>query len=137
MQARAQTRLGWAALAALSLGLLATARALKPSASGLGTHTQLGLPPCGFLLWFHVPCPACGLTTAFAHLAHGSLDGSLAAHPLGLPLFVALLMLTSRALFELVRPAPAQGLGLGANALPIALLYCVALFAVWIARLVA
>jgi hypothetical protein len=135
MQARARTRLGWAALAAAGLTVLVIARALTPSASGFGTHTQLGLPPCGFLLLFHVPCPACGLTTAFAHLAHGSLRASLHAHPLGLPLFLALLLLTPRALLQLVRPAPA--LALSAQAVPSAVLFSATLVLVWLARLLA
>lgn len=61
---------------------------LTPDPSGHGTHTQLGLPPCGFLWLTGLPCPACGLTTSFAWLAHGHLWASLRAHPLGLPLFV-------------------------------------------------
>jgi Protein of unknown function (DUF2752) len=134
MQALARTRLGWAALAAASFSVLLIARELTPSASGLGTHTQLGLPPCGFLLLFHLPCPACGLTTAFAHLAHGSLRASLTAHPLGLPLFLALLLLTPRALLELVRAAPAPALSL-ARVAELAALYSAALLLVWLVRL--
>ena len=55
----------------------------------MGSHVALGLPPCGFLLWFELPCPTCGLTTAFAHLARLQLTASLRAHPLGVPLFAA------------------------------------------------
>ena len=52
---------------------------------------------------FHAPCPACGLTTAFAHLAHFQLAASLRAHPLGLPLFVGTLVLLMLALHGAIR----------------------------------
>jgi hypothetical protein len=82
-------RLLWIVLALGALAVLLAARLIVPSPSGVGSHMALGLPPCGFLLWFELPCPTCGLTTAFAHLARFQLADSLRAHPLGLPLFVA------------------------------------------------
>jgi hypothetical protein len=63
-------------LGAIGLGLvflLAVAAMLKPSPYQLGTHQQLGLTPCSFLVLFGVPCPTCGMTTAWAHLMHGEL----------------------------------------------------------------
>jgi hypothetical protein len=77
----------WLLLCAASIVLLLTARALTPAVSGQGTHTQLGLPPCGFHFLTSVPCPACGLTTAFAHMAHLQPWEALRAHPLGVVLF--------------------------------------------------
>ena len=74
----------WVASALL---VLLTARSLQPSASGFGTHTQLGLPGCFFLRWVGVPCPACGLTTSFSLLAQGSLRAGVACHPVGAALF--------------------------------------------------
>ncbi len=50
---------------------LVVARSLTPDASGLGTHRQLGLPGCGFSHALGVPCPSCGMTTAWAHLTRG------------------------------------------------------------------
>lgn len=55
----------------LNSGLLVTARTLTPSHQGLGTHQQLGLPPCTSILLFQMPCPACGMTTSWAHLLRG------------------------------------------------------------------
>jgi hypothetical protein len=64
-----------------------TAAALTPSPSGHGTHTQLGLPPCGFLVFTGYPCPGCGLTTAFAHMVRLQLIGAWHANPFGIVLF--------------------------------------------------
>lgn len=36
-----------------------------------GTHRQLGLPPCMLNVVTGLPCPACGMTTSIALLAHG------------------------------------------------------------------
>jgi hypothetical protein len=62
---------------------LATARLLVPDPSGLGTHRQLGLPPCGFLAWTGLRCPSCGMTTAMAWMTRGRIDRALEANPAG------------------------------------------------------
>jgi hypothetical protein len=56
---------------------------LKPDARGMGTHRQLGLPPCTFLLVTRLPCPSCGMTTSFSHLVRGQVVESLQANPIG------------------------------------------------------
>ena len=56
---------------------------LHPNAAHHGTHQQLGLPPCPSVLFFHRPCPGCGLTTSWTALLHGNLGSSFRAHPLG------------------------------------------------------
>ena len=62
----------WLAAAGIGLlGLLLIAAVLKPSPSGRGTHEQLGLPPCTFLVLFGRPCPSCGMTTAWAYMVRG------------------------------------------------------------------
>lgn len=58
-------------LCVLPLGLLVVASGLEPSESGLGTHQQLGLPPCTILVLFGVRCPSCGMTTSWAYFAQG------------------------------------------------------------------
>ena len=80
-------RLVWLSLACSSATTLAVAATLEPNLNGYGTHTQLGLPPCGFLLLTGSPCPGCGLTTAFAHAVRGSWGLAMSANPLGLALF--------------------------------------------------
>ncbi len=55
----------WAACSVV-LGIAAW---LTPSPSGMGTHTQLNLPQCGWIVMMDLPCPTCGMTTAFAFAA--------------------------------------------------------------------
>ena len=82
-------RLLWWALAAGCASVLVIAASVEPDARGYGTHTQLGLPPCGFLTWTGAPCPGCGLTTAFAHAIRGHWGLAWNANPLGLALFIS------------------------------------------------
>ena len=60
---------------------------LEPSPTGSGTHTILGLPPCGMLVSTGKPCPTCGVTTSFALAAHGRFGDALVNQPFGLVLF--------------------------------------------------
>ncbi len=92
--ARRVRRLLALAFTVVSGGLLLFAAILDPASNGLGTHSQLGLPACGWVTLIDTPCPTCGMTTAFAHAADGHLLASLAAQPLG-----ALLALTTAIVF--------------------------------------
>ncbi len=80
-------RLLWWSIVGGCVLLLAAAGAIEPDARGYGTHTQLGLPPCGFLSFTGSPCPGCGLTTAFAYGIRGHWSLAASANPLGLALF--------------------------------------------------
>ena len=84
-------RVRWTLSAAgLSLwGLLAVAAMLQPDPSGLGTHRQLGLPPCTFSLLFGVRCPTCGMTTAWSNVMHGRATAALQANVCGVLLALA------------------------------------------------
>ena len=73
-----------AIIAVMAMALLMVAWVLEPSEDGLGTHRQLGLPVCGFIASLDMPCPTCGMTTAFSHAADGSLVSSFIAQPLGM-----------------------------------------------------
>lgn len=127
----------WALLAGGALAVLVAARAVTPSAAGIGTHRMLGLPPCAFYAWSGLPCPTCGLTTAFAHAARLQLGASLRAHPLGLPLFALTLALVPYALVALVRAAsPAAAID-RLRADRVALYLVLGLGAAWLARIVA
>jgi hypothetical protein len=73
---------------AASVAVIVLAFSLDPDPRGLGTHEQLGLPPCGFLRDHGVPCISCGMTTAFAALAHGDPALALRSNPFGALLFL-------------------------------------------------
>ncbi len=79
-------------VAACAAGILAMAALLEPSPTGLGTHSQLSLPSCGWIAVADVPCPTCGMTTAFAHAANGNLAAAAVAQPMGAVLAVAVAM---------------------------------------------
>lgn len=67
----------------LALTPLITAAGLQPDPAGHGTHLQLGLAPCGFLVASGLPCGTCGMTTAFTHAANGNLLAAAAVQPAG------------------------------------------------------
>jgi hypothetical protein len=74
----------WAGVRGLAgFGLLALAACLSPDPRGVGTHTHLGLPPCGLMLLWGVPCPTCGMTTAFAHTVRGHWLAACRTQPAG------------------------------------------------------
>lgn len=82
-------RLVGAGVAAVAAGILAVAAWLQPSATGLGTHSQLNMPPCGWIMAVDVPCPTCGMTTAFSHAANGNLMAAFVTQPMGAALSIA------------------------------------------------
>lgn len=61
---------------------------LSPDPTGVGTHQQLGLPPCGFIAMSGgYPCPSCGYTTTFTLAAHGRPLDAIANQPFGFVVF--------------------------------------------------
>ena len=78
-----------AIVAILSCAPLVIATFLTPSSAGHGTHVQLGMPPCGWAMYFGKPCATCGMTTAFAHAVRLDLVASAHTQPFGL--FLAIL----------------------------------------------
>jgi hypothetical protein len=73
-------------------GVLGLAAWLEPSPTGLGTHEALSMPRCGWIAIADLPCPTCGMTTAFAHAANGDLAAALVAQPMGFLLALATAM---------------------------------------------
>ncbi|MEN6493124.1 MAG: DUF2752 domain-containing protein [Thermoguttaceae bacterium] len=70
----------------MAVGLLVplvVAGLLKADRRGYGTHQQLGLPPCTFLVLFGHRCPSCGMTTAWSNLAQGQWHAALRANVVG------------------------------------------------------
>ncbi|HHH29922.1 MAG TPA: DUF2752 domain-containing protein [Polyangiaceae bacterium] len=98
--------LTWAVLFAGPLAVLITAATLTPSVEGHGTHTQLGLPPCGFLVYTGYPCPGCGLTTSFSHMIRLEVLGAFHANPFGVLLFLCTAAIVPISLIGIVRRMP-------------------------------
>ena len=81
---------GVAVLAAIgAFGLLLLGLFLTPDPRGLGTHEQLGLPPCTAQWLLGIPCPFCGMTTAFSLVSRGNLVAGFLAQPAGALLALA------------------------------------------------
>ena len=93
-------RLRGLAVAACCGTVIGLATWLAPDSAGAGTHRQLGLPACSFLVQTGYPCPTCGLTTSVSAMAHGRFVLALASHPFGVVLFAGLVVLTSAAVYE-------------------------------------
>jgi hypothetical protein len=91
-------------LVAIICGIFVVALQLTPNASDIGTHQQLGLPPCPLYALTDIPCPACGLTTSITHVAHGHLRASLAAHPFGPAIALLFVVMACMSAYGLVRP---------------------------------
>lgn len=96
----------WAASGAVAWTVLVLSAWLQPDGRGFGTHQQLGLPPCTFEALTHVPCPGCGLTTSFAHMAHGHVLQSFGAHLMGPLLFLLTLAVALAAPWAVRRGFP-------------------------------
>lgn len=73
------------------LGLLGLAAFLKPNPRGVGTHAQLGLPECGLMRTTGLPCPTCGMTTAFAQTVRGRWLAAFNVQPAGWALCVGVM----------------------------------------------
>ncbi|MBM3757402.1 MAG: DUF2752 domain-containing protein [Acidobacteria bacterium] len=97
-------RVVYLAFGLASLTVLSVATGLTPSAARLGTHTQLGLPACGFLSRTGWPCPSCGLTTSFALAIRGRFADAAFVQPFGFLLFCALLAAIPFFLYRAARP---------------------------------
>ena len=71
------------------VGVLGLARYLNADPRGFGTHEQLGFPPCLTRHFLGIPCPFCGMTTAFALMAHGRPVDAFLVQPAGALAFLA------------------------------------------------
>jgi hypothetical protein len=82
----------YAALVLLGCGgVLAVAAWLKPAPRGYGTHRQFGFGKCAMLVTTGLPCPTCGMTTAFAYTVRGRLISAFLAQPAGFLLALAVI----------------------------------------------
>lgn len=114
--------------------LLVVAWGLNPSPDGYGTHRSLGLPECGFVTAFDMPCATCGMTTAFAFAADGNLIASMVTQPMGALLAVATAACWLMATYCLAAGADIRPLG-GLISGRVAVVFVVLLIAAWIYKI--
>jgi hypothetical protein len=113
------------------------ARTLRPDPSGLGTHLQLGLPPCAFLAWTGLPCPSCGLTTAFAYMARLQVPHAVQANPVGVPLFLCACVAIPLCAIACVRAWTLEGVLKGLRLGRVAAIIGLTALLSWLARIAA
>lgn len=97
-----QRRATGSVLVLAAVAVVGLAAWLRPSPYGLGTHEQLGLPPCNLVLMTGYPCPTCGMTTAFAHTVRGQWLSAASAQPAGFVLALLTLLVGALGLDMLV-----------------------------------
>lgn len=101
-------RLYAAGVLAAVVAIFTVAARLHPQGLTHGTHRQLGLPPCGFVVMAGLPCPTCGMTTSFAHTIRGDLWQAVYSQAAGFVLAVGTLAAGGVAFFAMLtgrRPA--------------------------------
>ncbi len=103
---RSEERVILGIVAAVGIGLLAVAIYLQPDPRGYGTHEQLFLLPCGFYKVTRLPCPTCGMTTAYANMVRFRVGPALRAQPFGALLCVLSTLGGLAALFCLASGIP-------------------------------
>ena len=99
-------RLGALAFALAALAMLVTAVLLKPSPTGEGTHTGMGMQRCQFLATTGLPCPTCGMTTSFAWFVRANWLASFYVQPMGFCLALATGALFWAALYMTITGSP-------------------------------
>ena len=87
-----------------SFTILFIAYSLEADHSGIGTHQQLGLEPCGFLTRVKIPCMMCGMTTSFSLYMHARILDGIANQPFSALLFLGTLYTCFLSLLDLVEP---------------------------------
>jgi Protein of unknown function (DUF2752) len=138
----AQKRLGrWArcsllAAAAGVAGILLLARTLVPDPRGFGTHTQVGLMPCSFLMITGRLCPTCGMTTSFAWMTRGNVVRSWKANPAGCVLALLCVPLFAWLVWSAVASEPIGFQSVGDTLMGFILAAVVLSLVVWLVRLI-
>lgn len=115
--------------------VLVIASRLNPSPKGFGTHQQLGLPPCPFLSITGLPCPGCGLTTSFAHMARFHFGAALLTQPFGVYAFFLTVLLIPLSAYLINRRLSLQ-MAFEARAIQFTLYLTIAFFVLgWVYKL--
>lgn len=101
-----QDKVLYLAASGAAVVLLLVGRLLQPAPGGVGTHEQLGLPPCGFLYFTGIPCPGCGLTTSVTFAAHLHFYESVATQPFGFVVFLLAVLSVPVSMYLIYRQIP-------------------------------
>lgn len=112
---------------------LVVARLLTPDPRGLGTHQQLGLPPCSMRLLFGIPCPSCGMTTSWSYFSRGDFQLSVFTNFAGFLLACLAILMGVLAIASIIKKHP-----IGQRYIRACLIAFVAIFGIailqWIGR---
>ncbi len=82
-KASGKTRLITAVIAVVLWAVVIASWYIVPSEQGYGSHTQLRIPKCSWIVEKDCPCPTCGMTTAYSLAAHGRVIKSFITQPAG------------------------------------------------------
>lgn len=106
MEYSTRDRAQYLALSCVSGVVLTMARVLSPSPNGIGTHQQLGLPPCFFHKLTNIPCPTCGMTTSFAYTVRLQFYEAFVTQPFGMLACVLMALLIPLSFVMMRRRVP-------------------------------
>jgi len=101
-----QDQVWYAVVSSMASLLLLVARLLQPAPERVGTHLQIGLPPCAFLHLTGIPCPSCGLTTSVAHAARLHFYEAVITQPFGLVVFLIAALAVPLSIYFIYRRIP-------------------------------
>lgn len=116
--------------------ILTVALYLTPDPRGFGTHEQLGLPPCLSTKFFHVPCPVCGMTTAFTLMAHARPADAFRTQPAGAIFFMFCLVALAAAVSTALIGDIPRAIHRVAGSRPAVWTFAVILLAGWLYKVV-
>jgi hypothetical protein len=94
----------WGAIGAAVV--LTIASVLAPAADGHGTRPSLMPVPCIWRSITGLPCPSCGLTSAFTWMARGKVVEAWRCSPLGPPAYILTWLLLAWSLVAFWRRLP-------------------------------
>lgn len=90
----------------LAAVILVVAWLLSPDPDGYGTHRKLLVLPCIFRTITGLPCPFCGMTTAFTFMARLQVAQAFDAHVLGPLVYLLTWAAGLRGVYALARGLP-------------------------------
>ena len=118
------------------IAALVMALVLRPASAGYGTHRQLGLPPCTWVVLTGERCPTCGMTTAWACAVRGQWKAALAANVGGTLLCLMAVVVAPLLLWVAIRGHRPRWLPRGKSIMGFAVAIAMITLTDWLLRLV-